>query len=491
MQCTRTQPIFKNTDDYYVHQINTGCLAQFSYYIESNKEAVIIDPIRESDQYLELIKERGSNLKYILETHFHADFVSGHLELSKSTGAKIVYGPTAETEFETYIAKDEEILPLGNVSIKVFHSPGHTIESTSYILMDKENQPKAFFSGDFLFLGEVGRPDLAVSSSITDKDLANYIFESIQKLKSSLPDDIVIFPGHGAGSACGKNISLGTSDTLGNQKKTNYALNENLTKEEFIEIVTSNLSTPPQYFFLDVMLNKKGHELVEKIVEKSLKPIIPEDFIKLAKDGNHVVIDSRDFNVSKSEFFKGSYLISLKLTYAIWAANLFTPEQKILLVTHFGQEKESIVRLARVGYENVIGYLDGGFPRLEQYYKEHTLEEDIVSLESVDLSNIKSQIHELSTKENVFIVDVREKSEWESTGIVPHSHPCSLKTLEQTLPELLSKANNQPFGVYCKTGGRASIAGSILKKHDIKKVYFLGGISNMIEQKVELESYKN
>jgi hydroxyacylglutathione hydrolase len=491
MQCTRSKPIFTNTDDYFVHQLNTGCLAQFSYYIESNKEAVIIDPIRESDQYLELIKQRGATLKYILETHFHADFVSGHLDLSQSTGAKIVFGPSAVLGFDAHVAKDEEILPLGNVSIKIFHSPGHTMESTSFILLDKENYPKAIFSGDFLFLGDVGRPDLAVSSEMSDKDLAGYLFESVQKLKKSLPDDVVVFPGHGAGSACGKNISLGTSDTLGNQKKTNYALNENLTKQEFIEIVTSNLPTPPQYFFFDAMLNKNGYDAVDKVLEKSLKPISSEDFVKLANESNHVIIDSRDFNVSRISFFKGSYLISLKVTYAIWTATLLTPEQKILLVTDIGQEKESIVRLARVGYENVVGYIEGGYPQLEQYCEKQGLKDKIVSLESVDLTNIKTLVEEVLPKENIFLVDVRERSEYESTGIVPGSHLNSLKTLEQSLPDLLAQAADRPIGVFCKAGGRAAMAGSILKKYDVKKVYFLGGIGNMIEHKVFLEPYKN
>lgn len=487
MQSTSSQLNFKNTNDYFVHQFNTGCLSQYAYYIESNKEAVIIDPMRESAQYIELLSQRGATLKYILETHFHADFVSGHCELAKLTGAKIVFGPKASPEYEAHIAKDGEVLSVGSIQIKVFHTPGHTMESTSYVLLDTDKQPIAIFTGDFLFLGDVGRPDLAVSKDITERDLAGHIYESIQKLKSSFPDEIVVFPGHGAGSACGKNISQGASCTLGRQKKNNYALNDNLTKDEFIEIVTSNLHAPPKYFFLDVMMNKKGYDMVEKVLEKSLNPINTKDFLKLENHAEYAVIDSRDIPVSKKGFFKGSYLIPLKIQYAIWTATLISSDKKIILVTEQGQEKESIIRLARVGYENVVGYVEGGFTSLESYCIGNGLTKKIVSIESVDLTDIKNKLLET----NLYIIDSREKSEWQSTGVVSNSHLFSLSTLEENIQEILKESAGRPIGVFCKTGGRATVAASILKKNDVEKVYNLGGILNMIEQKVELNSFTN
>lgn len=491
MICNKSQNIFSNTDDYFVHQFNTGCLSQFSYYIESKKEALVIDPIRDSDQYLDLLNSRGASLKYILETHFHADFVSGHCELARLTGAKIVFGPTAVSSFEAHIAKDEEILELGKVGIMVLHTPGHTMESVSYILLDTQCNQKAIFTGDFLFLGEVGRPDLAVSSTITEADLASCLYDSLQKIKI-LPDEVIVFPGHGAGSQCGKNISSGSSDSLGNQKKINYALNDGLTKDMFIEIVTSNLSTPPKYFFTNVDMNKNGHDNLEKVLEKSLKPIKPEEFVKMAETKNYVLLDSRDFNSSRTGFFKDSYLISLKITYAVWTATLLSREKQILLVTDVGQEKESIIRLARVGFENVVGYVEGGYNSLKEYCQETNRNDYITSLESVDLSNIKTIIEEYLPNGNFVIIDVREKSEWESTGVVPNSILISLKSLEDKLPELISISGSKPLAVFCKTGGRAAIAGSILKKNNItKKVYYLGGILNMIDKHVTLKSFKN
>ena len=482
--------IFHNTEDYFVHQFSTGCLSQYSYYIESNKEAIIIDPIRESDIYIEMLKQRGAKLKYILETHFHADFVSGHCELSKMTGAEIVYVPNAETSFEAKITKDEDILQIGNSKIKVFHTPGHTPESTSYILLDNSNTPKAIFTGDFLFLGEVGRPDLAVSGNITEKDLAGMLYNSIIKIKKFIPDDVVVFPGHGAGSACGKNISSGSRDTFGNQKKTNYALNDNLNKEEFIEIVTSNLSLPPKYFFHDVIMNKEGCQTTENIIKNSYQSITPEDFIKLSLDKDTVIIDSRDFQESIHGYYKGSHLISLKMTYAITTARMFSPNQKILLVTNPGEERESILRLARVGYENIIGFVEGGYKNLENYCLSQGLLESIVFLKTVQNDNLKTFIEEIIEKENVEIIDVRERSEWENTGVIQKANLVPLGNIEGRIEEFIKKGEQKPLAVYCRVGGRAALAGSILKKYGIPHVYSLGGIMNMIAQKVPLKKLK-
>lgn len=491
MTCqNQTKNIFQNTGDYYVQQINTGCLSQYSYYIESKGEAVIIDPIRESDIYLDILKSRGAKLNYVLETHFHADFVSGHLELAKLTGAKIVYGPSANPKYDAMIAKDEDILQVGSIKIKVFHSPGHTLESTSFILLDNSDAPKAIFTGDFLFLGEVGRPDLAVSKEISERDLACMLWDSITKLKKALPDDIVLFPGHGAGSACGKNISSGSSDTLGNQKKTNYALNDNLKKEEFIEIVTSNLPAPPQYFFFDAMTNINGYQTTQTILEKSLKPLKPQEFIELAREKDTVVIDTRDFNKSISGFFEGSILISLKLPYAITTATLFTPQQKFLLITDEGDQRESVLRLARVGYENILGFVDGGYESLEKYCVSQGLSDLVVFLETVENDNLKSFIENAIEKESMELIDVREKSEWENTGVLPKANLVSLKNVEGRIEEFLEKGQMKPLGVYCRSGARAAVAGSILKKYGIRQVYSLGGILNMLTHNIPFKKLK-
>jgi len=491
MTCTnQTKNIFQNTEDYYVHQFNTGCLAQFSYYIESNKEAIIIDPIRESDIYIDLLKVRGAKLKYILETHFHADFVSGHCELAKLTGAEIVFGPSAKPQYDSIVANDGDLLNLGDVKIQVFHSPGHTLESSSFTLLDRTHTPKAIFTGDFLFLGEVGRPDLAVSNEISERDLAGMLFDSITKLKKTLPDDVVIFPGHGAGSACGKNISSGVSDTLGNQKKTNYALNDNLKKEEFIEIVTSNLPTPPKYFFFDAMMNKKGYDTTETILEKSYRAINPKDFIELAKEKDIAVLDTRDFNKSMSGFFKESYLISLKITYAITTANMFPPNQKFLFITDPGQERESILRLARVGYENSVGFVEVGYEGLEKYCVSQGLVDKISFIRTVQNDNLKTFVEEIIEKQNMEIVDVREKSEWESTGVVPNAKLVSLGNIEGRIDEFIEIGENKPLVVYCRSGGRAAVAGSILKKYNIPQVYSIGGILNMITHNVPIKKLK-
>jgi hydroxyacylglutathione hydrolase len=479
--------IFQNTKEYYVEQISTGCLAQYAYYIESDGEALIIDPMRETDYYLEILKKRGAKLKYILETHFHADFVSGHLELSKQTGAKIVFGPNASTKMDVKVAKDGELLPLGKVNIKVFHTPGHTLESSSFVLLDTEYKPKAIFTGDFLFLGEVGRPDLAVSGGITKEKLAELIYESIQRLKKEYPVDIAVFPGHGAGSACGKNISRGSCDTLRNQIKTNYALNDNLSKEEFVKIVSSNLPAPPQYFFHDAMMNKAGAEGVQEALEEVLRGLKPENFAMLLKNDPSIkIVDTRDQSKSKNSFLRGSYLISLSMNYAIFVASLLKPNDQILLITDPGQEKESIVRLMRVGYDKIIGYLDGNIEALRGVMEK----DQIVSLESTDVDSVKQVVDKNLSEKNFEILDVREPSEWESTGIVPDAHLYSLKSVEANLEKIIKETNGKKIGIMCKSGGRATIAASIFKKHNLNNIFLLGGYLTMKEKGVNFVDYK-
>jgi hydroxyacylglutathione hydrolase len=470
--------------DYFIHQFSTSCLAQFSYYIESGKEAIIIDPIRDIDIYLEMLNQRGANLKYIFETHYHADFVSGHLDLSNKTGAQIVYGPTAKSDYEIIVAEDNQDFSIGSIKLRLLHTPGHTLESSCFLLIDSEDKPKAVFTGDCVFLGDVGRPDLAVKGDISENDLASMLYESVQRIKK-LPDDVIIFPGHGAGSACGKQIGAGTSCIVGRQKINNYAFNDNLSKQEFIEIVTSNIPTPPQYFFFDVMLNKKGYESLEKVVERSLVPIAPERIFEILEKepNNYVIIDSRDFMVSINNFLKGSYLIALKIQYAIWTANLFSPDQKILLITEPGKEKESVVRLARVGYENVVGYVAGGFEGLLEYATKNNISMDhFVSFHVPDLSQIKEHLEENVPKKDTYhVLDVREPQEWQSGVVHKDAMFIPLKKLEQeeNIQQVLKSAEGKTVGVHCKTGGRAAIAGSILKKHGVKDISFLGGTTNM------------
>lgn len=460
----------------YVEQISTGCLSQFSYYIESDKQAAIIDPIRESSQYLNILKKRGSKLLYILETHFHADFVSGHYELSKNTGATIVFGPKAKPDFEITNLDDKQKLKLGSVSIQALHTPGHTLESTSYLLLDEKDSKEvqlAVFTGDCMFLGEVGRPDLAVKSDVTQEDLAGFLYESIQRLKT-LDDNCVVLPAHGAGSACGKNIQSGTMCTMGRQKQTNYALNSNLNKTEFIEIVTSNLPTPPQYFFKDVLYNKSSLPSVEDIIKKSMRGLSPDEFLALSSEKLSVVLDTRPVDKVWASYIQGSIAISLKTNFAIMSAKNIQFDQKILLVTEEGQEEESILRLARVGFENVIGFLKGGI----EAWKSAKL--PISSIKHVKAEEALS----IASKTPSRILDVREQSEFSSLGIIEGSQLNSMSNLD------LSKINHSdPLYVLCRGGQRASLVATKLQQNGFKNEIGVieGGIMELIKQGITLK----
>jgi hydroxyacylglutathione hydrolase len=464
-----------NTIDYYVEQINTGCLAQFAYYIESNGEAAIIDPLRESEPYLEILKKRGAKLKYIFETHFHADFVSGHLELSKITGASIVFGPNAKPNHDATVAKDDQLFPLGTINIKAFHTPGHTLESTSYILLNSNYKAKAIFTGDFLFLGEVGRPDLAVGKSVSKEYLAGLIYESLQRLKKEYTDDLIIFPGHGAGSACGKKISKGSMDSLKNQKKTHYALSDKLTKEDFIHIASSDLPTPPEYFFHDAKMNIQGAEEIKPKMESAMKELNIQDIEKILKDSNIKIVDTREFSISKKNFIKGSYLVPLSLPYAVWVATLLKPTEKIILLTDPGKEKESVIRLFRVGYDNIVGVIKGSE---ENFAKLSNI--NIASINTIKSTDVKSLIEKNENDRKFSLLDVRDAAEWKETGILKDSHKLSLKDLEKEIEKIKGLNSKGPIGIYCKSGARASIAAAILKKYDVN-CFVLGGYDKMKE----------
>ncbi|AQX85795.1 MBL fold metallo-hydrolase [Elizabethkingia bruuniana] len=432
-----------------VEQIYTGCLAQGAYYIVSQGEAVIIDPLREVQPYLDKLQEDNAKLKYILETHFHADFVSGHVDLSDKTGAAIVYGPTAKPEFEAVIAKDEEIFEIGDIKIKVLHTPGHTMESSCYLLIDENGKETALFSGDTLFLGDVGRPDLAQKGKdLTQEDLAGMLYDSLINKIMPLSDEITVYPAHGAGSACGKNMQKETVDTLGNQKKTNYALNQP-DKATFVKEVTDGLTPPPGYFAMNVAMNKKGYESFDQVLEQGLNPLSAEDFEAVADETGALILDTR----LAAEFHKGfipqSVNIGVKGDFAPWVGVMIADvKQPLLLVTDEGSEEEVITRLSRVGFDNVLGYLKGGVSAWQSAGKE---------TDSVD--RITPEEFAQRYTEDVKIIDVRKEGEYAAEHIADaYSRP--LAYINTWIKDVDPKEH---FFLHCAGGYRSMIAASILQ----------------------------
>ncbi len=447
-----------------VEQIYTGCLAQGAYYIESEGEAAIIDPLRETEPYLRKAKEDGSKIKYIFETHFHADFVSGHLDLAKKTGAQIVYGPQAETTYEKHTAKDGEVFQLGKASIKVLHTPGHTPESTTFLLLDENGKEYAIFSGDTLFIGDVGRPDLAQKKgSLTKEDLAGWLYDSLRNKIMPLPDDVIVYPAHGAGSACGKNMSKDTWDTLGNQKKTNYALRADMTREEFIKEVTDGLMPPPQYFAKNAKMNKSGYESIDVVMERGALPLSPRAFEAAANEHDALILDVRN----KEDFVKGfipnSIFIGLDGSFAPWVGALI-PDlmQPILIVAPEGREEETVKRLARVGYDNAIGYLEGGF----KAWKDAEMEVDEV--ETINTSQLSAAYRKDG---KIHILDVRKPSEWEAEHI-ENGQNLPLDFINDNMSEI---NKDQQYYMHCRSGYRSTIAASILKARGYDKLINVHG----------------
>ncbi|MDP2386575.1 MAG: MBL fold metallo-hydrolase [Bacteroidota bacterium] len=460
-----------------IEQIYTGCLAQGAYYITSNGEAAIIDPLREVQPYIDRATKDGVKIKYVFETHFHADFVSGHLDLSKKTGAPIVYGPSAVPEFDAIIAKDNEEFKLGNVTIKVLHTPGHTMESTSYLLKDENGKDYALFSGDTLFLGDVGRPDLAQkAASMTQEELAGLLYDSLNKKIMVLADDVIVYPAHGAGSACGKNMMKETVDTLGNQKKMNYALNQP-NKEAFVKAVTDGLLPPPGYFGMNVAMNKKGYDSFENVLHKSLKALSPKELETAVELTDAIVLDVRE----ASEFYKGfvprSINIGLKGDFAPWVGALIVDvKQPILLVTTLGEEEEAVTRLARVGFDNVIGYLSGGFESWKNSGKE------IDTINRITAAQFKSELNIGTSK----VIDVRKDSEYAAEH-VEESYSRPLATINSWFADI---NKNEPFYLHCAGGYRSMIAASILKSrgiHNFKEIE--GGFKSIAEAGVAKTNY--
>ncbi|MCT3680499.1 MBL fold metallo-hydrolase, partial [Elizabethkingia anophelis] len=432
-----------------VEQIYTGCLAQGAYYIVSQGESVIIDPLREVQPYLDKLQQDNAKLKYILETHFHADFVSGHVDLSDKTGASIVYGPTAKPEFEAIIAKDEEVFEIGDIKIKVLHTPGHTMESSCYLLIDEKGKETALFSGDTLFLGDVGRPDLAQKGKdLTQEDLAGMLYDSLMNKIIPLPDEITVYPAHGAGSACGKNMQKETVDTLGNQKKTNYALNQP-DKASFIKEVTDGLTPPPGYFAMNVAMNKKGYESFDQVLEHGLKPLSAEAFEAMADETGALILDTRPAAEFHKGFIPQSVNIGVKGDFAPWVgAMIVDVKQPLLLVTDEGSEEEVITRLSRVGFDNVVGYLKGGLSAWQSAGKETDSVERITP----------EEFAQRYTKD-ARIIDVRKEGEYAAEHIAEaYSRP--LAYINTWIKDIDPKEH---FFLHCAGGYRSMIAASILQ----------------------------
>lgn len=455
-----------------VEQIYTNCLAQGAYYIESNGEAAIIDPLREVQQYVDMANDRGAKIKYIFETHFHADFVSGHIDLAKKTGATVVYGPTEMTlGFDAHIGKDGEFFQLGNVKIKLLHTPGHTLESSCYLLINENGKEEAIFTGDTLFIGDVGRPDLAqkVIEDLTQDKLARMMFHSLRDKIIPLHDDIIVYPAHGAGSACGKNLSKETSDTLGNQKKTNYALNLELTEDEFVKELVTGLTAPPSYFPENVMMNIKGYDSIDTVLERGTQKLSVEAFETLMEEDDVLVLDTRHQGNFVEGFIPGSWFIGIDGGFAPWVGTLITDiNQKILIVAEAGREEEVVTRLARVGYDHAIGYLEGGFDAWKNAGKS------VDKIESITVDEAFDRWNNGEGK----ILDVRKASEYYSEHVVDALNA----PLDYIDDSMLKVDKNETYFTHCAGGYRSVIFSSILKAR---------GYDNLIDVKGGFGAIKN
>ena len=463
-----------------IEQIYTGCLAHAAYYIENNGEAAIFDPLREVQPYIDRATKDNAKIKYVFETHFHADFVSGHLDLQKKTGASIVFGPTANPGYEAIIAEDNQVFELGNYKIKAIHTPGHTMESTTFLLTDENGYEHGIITGDTLFIGDVGRPDLAqhVVSELTEEILAAHSFDSLRNKIMPLSDDLIVYPNHGAGSSCGKNMSKETTDTLGNQKKTNYALRPDMTKEEFIKEVLTGLTPPPNYFPQNVLLNIKGYESLDTVMKRGANPLNSKDFELVANETEALVLDTRNATDFAKGFIPNSINIGIDGSFAQWVGEMIKDvKQEVLLVTDKGREEEVITRLSRVGYDNSIGYLEGGF----ETWKNSGNEVD--SLERITASDVENSVNAENTP---LIIDVRKTSEYGSE----HLEAAINVPLNEINEHLASFPKDKPFIIHCAGGYRSMIAASILKQRgwdNFKEV--IGGFADLSKTKIAKTDY--
>jgi hydroxyacylglutathione hydrolase len=455
----------------FIKQLYTGCLSEAAYYIESNGEAAVVDPLRDIDAYLELANERKARIKYIFETHFHADFVSGHLDLGKATGAPIVYGPGTQTKFPVHVAKDGERFSIGELTIEVMHTPGHTLESTCYLLKDASGKDHCVFTGDTLFVGDVGRPDLAQKGAeITMNDLAGMMYESLQSKIVPLADDVIVYPAHGPGSSCGKNLGPHTFSTIGDEKKTNYALKA-ASKEDFIKEVTDGISAPPSYFPINAKINKEGYDSLDDVLVQGLKPLTIDEFKSLVND-DAIILDTRHATVFTQGFVPGSISIGLEGRFAEWAGSLLPFDQPMVLVTEPGKEKETIVRMARVGFSKVAGYLQGGF---ETWQAAGEPIDMIIDIEADEL------MMDMPHDNNLVVLDVRRPAEFADGHLKDaQSLPLNDMTDPGTMANLEEEQN---IYVHCAGGYRSVIAASLLKRqgiHNLRNV--LGGWGKIKEQ---------
>jgi hydroxyacylglutathione hydrolase len=453
-----------------IEQIYTGCLAQGAYYITSNGEAAIIDPLREVQPYLDRLERDNVKLKYIFETHFHADFVSGHLDLSKETGAPIVYGKNANPEFEAIIATEDQEFSLGDIKIKALHTPGHTMESTTYLLIDKNGKETAIFSGDTLFIGDVGRPDLAQkAASMTQDQLAATLFHSLRNKIMTLPDNVTVYPAHGAGSACGKNMSKETVSTIGNQKETNYALRADMTEKEFIKEVTDGLLPPPAYFGMNVAMNKKGYESFETVLNNGMRAIKVTDFEAVVEETGALILDTRKNGTFAKGFIPQSINIGIEGDFAPWVGALVGDvKQPIILVTEIGWEEESVTRLSRVGFDNLIGHLDGGFESWEKATKE---------IDTVNRITAEEFSEEVEIGDST-IIDIRKDTEY-SAEHVEEAFSKPLANINDWIKDIDPK---EPFFLHCAGGYRSMIAASILQARGFRNFKEVEGGFNAISK---------
>ncbi|SNR54653.1 Glyoxylase, beta-lactamase superfamily II [Lutibacter agarilyticus] len=462
-----------------VEQLFTGCLAEMAYYIHSNGEAAIIDPLRETEPYIEMAKADGAKIKYVFLTHFHADFVSGQVDLAKKTGATIVFGPNANPQYDIHQGKDGEEFKIGDLTLQLLHTPGHTMESSSYLLIDEKGNKPYVFTGDCLFIGDVGRPDLAVKSDLTQADLAGHLFDSLRNKIMVLPDDIIVYPNHGAGSACGKNMSSETFDTLGNQKKTNYALRADMTKEEFIVEVTTGLKPPPQYFGNNVRMNKGVNTSIDEVIHQGTTPIDADTFKEMSEQNDILVLDTRAKDIYAEEgTVPGAWYIGVEGGFAPWVGALVKDiNQKIIFIAEEGREHEVVVRLSRVGYDNTLGYLRGGI----HSWKAAGHEVDkIGSISSVQFANKLKE----GTIENP--LDVRKESEYQSEHVVGVEN-FPLDNIHENFAQIDS---NKEYFLHCASGYRSLIAASIFQANGVKKVTDVrGGFKDIKDTGVELTEY--
>jgi len=460
-----------------VEQIYTGCLAQGAYYIESRGEVAIIDPLREVAPYIERAQKENAKIKYVLETHFHADFVSGHIDLAKATGATIVFGPNAKANFEMHQASDGEELQLGDLKIRVLHTPGHTMESTTYLLIDENGKEHAIFTGDTLFLGDVGRPDLAAKSDLTEAQLAGHLYDSLRSKIMTLPDEVIVYPGHGAGSACGKSMRKETIGSVGEEKATNYALRADMSREEFVKEVSTGLLPPPSYFPKNVKMNKEGYDSINEVLHRGLQALSPNAFEAAANETGALLLDTRHQNIFSKGFIPNSIFIGIDGGFAPWVGALIPDiKQQILIIADQGREEEVVTRLARVGYDHAIGFLEGGFPAWEKAGKE------MDTIDSISPEEFAKRFN----SEKPLVIDVRKPGEYESEHI-EGAENLPLDFINENMAEF---NRDETQYLHCAGGYRSMIASSILKSRGVENIVNVeGGFKAIAEKGVPTTNY--